>query len=229
MNNYLKLYDKFIEYCKYYYFQDNKNKRDILIKEIKDIHLSIESKFEHFDYTTLFYFLTNDVVHFHEYNLIAYKNILLKYPEFEINKNDDSETVTFYIGDNKYLISTKKTKIKNPTPGNIALSMIYENKNNDTLEKKEIKITDRSNREIAVFSAYTPFKSEDLTEDEILQLEIITDNVIKYMRDEIDKILNYILHLYTDSNLDWKVVIENGLWIRNSKPKKRYFKRGTHS
>lgn len=230
MNNYLKLYNKFIEYCKYYYFNNNnKNRRDILIREIIDIHQSIESKFNHFDFTTLFYFLTNDVVHFHEYNLFAYKSILLRYPEFEINKDDNSETVTFYIGENKYLITTSRTKIKNPTPGNIALSMIYENKNNDTLEKKEIKITDRSNREIAAFSAYTPFKLEDITEEEILQLETIADTVIKYMRDEINKILNHILHLYTDSNLDWKVVIENGLWIRNSKPKKRYFKRGTHS
>lgn len=233
-NDYMELCNSFYNYVRYAYFKNDNLYRKELINTIIDVKSKIESKFNSLrnyneDYGSLIMFLTNHIFHFHEFLSFAYKNILISTPEFELKKNEDLQSVDFVIGENKFSISTSKTKIKNPNPGNIAFSMIYENKNSDLLEKKEIKITNiKSKQLLTEISIFTPFALDNVLEEERIQLEVIVENTIWYIKDEMDKILNHILHLYTNNNLDWKVVIDNGLWIRNSEPKKRYFKRSTH-
>lgn len=232
-NIYKDLCNSFYDYARYAYFTNDNNYRKGVIKNILELKNKMESKFDSLryieDYGSLIIFLTTHVFNFHEFLSFAYNNILLNEPEFELKKNDDIQSVEFIIKNNKISISSSKTKIKNPNPGNIAFSMIYENKNSDLLEKKEIKITNiKSKQLLTEITIYTPFTLENVLEEERIQLEVIVENVICYIKDEMDKILNHILHLYTNNNLDWKVVIDNGLWIRNSEPKKRYFKRSTH-
>ena len=231
---YMDLFNSVNKYARYAYFTNNDNYREEIISTILESKNKIESKFDSLrkyneDYSSLIMFLTNHIFYFHEFLSFAYKNILLDIPEFELKKNEDMQSVDFIVGRNKFFVSTSKTKIKNPNPGNIAFSMIYENKNSDLLEKKEIKITNIESKQLLTeITIYTPFVLDNVLEEERIQLEIIVENVIYYINSEMDKILNHILHLYTNNNLDWKVVINNGLWIRNSEPKKRYFKRSTH-
>lgn len=178
---------------------------------LKKLYNEIISEFTSVSYNNILVWLSNVEV-FATFLIFADKVVAFNNGDkLSVSYTDNKNTmiICFELDDYTVDISYTSTKIKNPVSGNIALSMIYDNKDNN-IKMMNINIKRKVSQNISEFKFISDeIIKKDKTSDIIL-LETIMSNLNREIIKTLNSILNNCIKVHTTVPIKFERIIEDG-------------------